>query len=115
MDQYWFRDGWEPDMEGLLDATSYPMRWVTLENKYHYAINYSGNGSFGISSMSDMLSTANERFMTAWIRHLVCELTDSEYSALVSAWAASVEAFIKKQHADPDYTLSFSNSHTIEA
>ena len=94
----------------ILDATVFPMRWLGKDEAssvdgFEYWTN-------GWATLDDDPQTA---FRSAWVRHLICELTDSEYSALVSAWVASVEAYIKAEHADTDYTLSFSNPHTIEA
>lgn len=94
----------------ILDATVFPMRWIgKSEASSVDGFEYWANGW---STLDDDPQTA---FRSAWVRHLICELTDSEYSALVSAWVASVEAYIKAEHADTDYTLSFSNPHTIEA
>ena len=95
----------------ILDATVFPMRWIYSAegSSFDYPAEYWANGW---STLDDDPQTA---FRSAWVRHLVCELTDSEYSALVSAWVASVEAYIKAEHADTDYTLSFSNPHPIEA
>ena len=95
----------------ILDATVFPMRWLgkSEASSFDDPAEYWANGW---STLDDDPQTA---FRSAWVRHLVCELTDSEYSALVSAWVASVEAYIKAEHADTDYTLSFSNPHTIEA
>lgn len=92
----------------ILDATIFPMRWLGSTEKSS-GLSFEANGW---DTLDDDPQTA---FRSAWVRHLICELTDSEYSALVSAWVASVEAYIKEQHADVDYTLSFSNPHTIEA
>ena len=93
----------------ILDATIFPMRWLgkTEESSSH--------GSFWADGWSTLDDDPKAALRSAWVRHLVCELTDSEYSALVSAWAASVEAYIKAKHAAIDYTLSFSTPHTIEA
>lgn len=95
----------------ILDATVFPMRWLGKDeaSSVDDSVEYWANGW---ATLDDDPQTA---FRSAWIRHLICELTDSEYSALVSAWVASVEAYIKAEHADTDYTLSFSNPHTIEA
>lgn len=95
----------------ILDATVFPMRWLG-PSEASSADGSAGDWANGWSTLDDDPQTA---FRSAWVRHLICELTDSEYSALVSAWVASVEAYIKEQHADVDYTLSFSNPHTIEA
>ena len=92
----------------ILDATIFPMRWLGSTEK-------SSGVSFGANGWATLDDDPQAAFRSAWVRHLICELTDSEYSALVSAWVASVEAYIKEQHADVDYTLSFSNPHTIEA
>ena len=94
----------------ILDATIFPMRWLGPSEAS--SVGSSEDWANGWSTLDDDPQTA---FRSAWVRHLICELTDSEYSALVSAWVASVEAYIKEQHADTDYTLSFSNPHTIEA
>lgn len=95
----------------ILDATVFPMRWLgkSEASSVDYPEEYWANGW---ATLDDDPQTA---FRSAWVRYLVSELTDSEYSALVSAWVASVEAYIKAEHADTDYTLSFSNPHTIEA
>lgn len=95
----------------ILDVTVFPMRWLGESEAFSFddSAEYWANGW---ATLDDDPQTA---FRSAWVRHLICELTDSEYSALVSAWVASVEAYIKAEHADTDYTLSFSNPHTIEA
>lgn len=99
---------WEHTETWILDATIFPMSWINrLED--------SSGGPIRADGWSTLDDSPQYAFRSAWVRHLVCELTDSEYSALVSAWAASVEAYIKAEHADVDYTLSFSNPHTIEA
>lgn len=95
----------------ILDATVFPMRWLGKSEASSFD-DSAGYWANGWATLDDDPQTA---FRSAWVRHLVCELTDSEYSALVSAWVASVEAYIKAEHADTDYTLSFSNPHTIEA
>ena len=94
----------------ILDATVFPMRWLGPSEAS--SVGSSEDWANGWATLDDDPQTA---FRSAWVRHLVSELTDSEYSALVSAWVASFEAYIKEQHADTDYTLSFSNPHTIEA
>ena len=94
----------------ILDATVFPMRWLGPSEAS--SVGSSEDWANGWATLDDDPQAA---FRSAWVRHLICELTDSEYSALVSAWVASVEAYIKEQHADTDYTLSFSNHHTIEA
>ena len=95
----------------ILDATVFPMSWLGKSEASSFD-DSAGYWANGWATLDDDPQTA---FRSAWVRHLVCELTDSEYSALVSAWVASVEAYIKAEHADTDYTLSFSNPHTIEA
>lgn len=94
----------------ILDATVFPMRWLGPSEAS--SVGSSEDWANGWATLDDDPQAA---FRSAWVRHLICELTDSEYSALVSAWVASVEAYIKAEHADTDYTLSFSNPHTIEA
>ena len=95
----------------ILDATVFPMRWLGPSE----AFSDDGSSEDWANGWATLDDDPQAAFRSAWVRHLICELTDSEYSALVSAWVASVEAYIKEQHADTDYTLSFSNPHTIEA
>ena len=95
----------------ILDATVFPMRWLGPSE----ASSFDDSAEDWANGWATLDDDPQAAFRSAWVRHLICELTDSEYSALVSAWVASVEAYIKKQHADVDYTLSFSNPHTIEA
>ena len=95
----------------ILDATVFPMRWLG-KSEASSDDDSAEDWANGWATLDDDPQTA---FRSAWVRHLVCELTDLEYSALVSAWVASVEAYIKEQHADVDYTLSFSNPPPIEA
>lgn len=106
----WLRE-YEHTETWILDATVFPMRWLG-PSEASSADGSSEDWANGWATLDDDPQTA---FRSAWVRHLVSELTDSEYSALVSAWVASVEAYIKEQNADTDYTLSFSNPHTIEA
>ncbi|MEE1347954.1 MAG: hypothetical protein U0K36_08760 [Bacteroidales bacterium] len=106
----WLRE-YEHTETWILDATIFPMRWLG-PSEASSADGSSEDWANGWATLDDDPQAA---FRSAWVRHLICELTDSEYSALVSAWVASVEAYIKEQHADTDYTLSFSNPHTIEA
>lgn len=114
VDNFWFMlrlPEYEHTETWILDATVFPMRWLgkSEASSFDDSAEYWANGW---STLDDDPQTA---FRSAWVRHLICELTDSEYSALVSAWVASVEAYIKAEHADTDYTLSFSTPHTIEA
>ena len=95
----------------ILDATVFPMRWLGPSE----AFSDDGSSEDWANGWATLDDDPQAAFRSAWVRHLICELTDSEYSALVSAWVASVEAYIKAEHADTDYTLSFSNPHTIEA
>lgn len=95
----------------ILDATVFPMRWLGPSE----ASSDDGSSEDWANGWATLDDDPQAAFRSAWVRHLICELTDSEYSALVSAWVASVEAYIKAEHADTDYTLSFSNPHTIEA
>ena len=110
MDAYLRLPEYEHTETWILDATVFPMRWIGKSEASSVAgFEYWANGW---ATLDDDPQTA---FRSAWVRYLVSELTDSEYSALVSAWVASVEAYIKAEHADTDYTLTFSNPHTIEA
>ncbi|MGN0009702.1 MAG: hypothetical protein ACI35N_00035 [Marinilabiliaceae bacterium] len=95
----------------ILDATVFPMRWLGKSE----ASSYDDSAEYWADGWSTLDDDPQTAFRSAWVRYLVSELTDSEYSALVSAWVASLEAYIKAEHADTDYTLSFSNPHTIEA